>query len=515
MRSFRFARRSFLTAIGGAVGLRVLLDNMVAKAEGASSPPRFLMTHWPLGTVRYLFLPQGSGRSYEPSPIVQPFIDAGLRDEMTILYGLSQQAIGSGMGGSHEAGTVMMTTGHSCPGVRANGGEADDAVAGGPSFDQIFLKNVPALQTPGAGYVNAICDARVDSEEISTQCLSYGYTKRSIAGARGGTVEESTPLLPEVSPRKLYASLFSGFMPGGSTGENQEALARALKKRKSVLDFALRELDRLKALAPGSERDKIELHAEAIRKLEQGLTGQPESPVESCQPPAAPDPDIVAPRGSKFVSSGWLEPAASSDESLHAQLGKLHMAVIAAAFQCDLTRVASFQWAPGQSHVAFNGLYPGQPDVSYMHHPTSHVVTDGRLPLADTAPSGQAGDILQFLGNVQTWYNARHAELLLMLKNTQDGFGNSLLDHTVVPYVTEIACCTHQRQPLPALIFGGRALGMQHGSLLDFAAQPRCHNDLWVTVAQAYLGSDPLAKLADETFHKDGVEPIEGLWQAP
>ena len=165
--------------------------------------------------------------------------------------------------------------------------------------------------------------------------------------------------------------------------------------------------------------------------------------------------------------------------------------------------------------MAFKGLYPGQPDTSYVHHPTSHRVVDSQLPLGDAAPQGASADVLQFLANVQTWYNQKHAALLVALKSAQDSYGNSLLDNTVVPYLTEVATCTHERQPLPAFIFGGKTLGMQHGSYLNFEANPRHHNDLWMTIAQAYLGGDPLGQLTAETFAKAGVAPIAGLWQAP
>src|SRR5690606_575038 len=141
-------------------------------------------------------------------------------------------------GGGHEAGTPFTTTGCGAEGTRQNGGESDDGVAGGPSFDQVFLKNVPALARDGVGYVNAICDARVDSNETSTQCLSYSYTTRSISSARpGGNITEHTPLLPQLSPAQLYAGLFANFMPGGATEANREAALRALHLRKSVLDF--------------------------------------------------------------------------------------------------------------------------------------------------------------------------------------------------------------------------------------------------------------------------------------
>lgn len=520
MKSFRFARRSFLAAVGGAVGLRVLLDNMVAAAAGATSPPRFLMTHWPVGTVRYLFKPTGSGANYTASKIIQPFIDAGLKDDMSVFYGFTHQPFNSNIGGGHESGTPMMTTGCRVPGTRANGGEGDDGVAGGPSFDQIFLKNVMELQTPGPGYVNAICDARVDSLETSTQCLSYSYATRSIAAASGGNVTEATPLLPELSPLQLYLSLFSDFMPGGGTDANQAELLRAVKMRKSVLDYALAELNRLQTLAPASEKSKIDSHAAAIRLVETQLQTQIDSGVvtmQGCMPPTKPD-GTVGSKGSKndYTNDPANPPMQkSSDEALHEKVGNLHMDIIIAAFQCDLRRVATFQWSPGTNHVSFKGQYPGRADAIYMHHPTSHLIQNSSLSLGNSSPGGTNGDLLQFLGNIQTWYNAKHAALLNKLKAAKDSYGNSLLDHTVVPYVTEVAETSHTRQPLPAFIFGGKALGMIHGSYYDFEGNLRSHNDLWMTVAQAYLGADPVSKLAAEKFEKKNVAPVAGTWKAP
>jgi hypothetical protein len=66
------------------------------------------------------------------------------------------------------------------------------------------------------------------------------------------------------------------------------------------------------------------------------------------------------------------------------------------------------------------------------------------------------------------------------------------------------------------MIFGGAALGMQHGQFLNFENQQRPHNDLWMTIAQAYLKTnDPVSVLSDEVFQKQGVGPIDGLWQMP
>lgn len=519
MRSYRIARRSFLAAVGGAVGLRLMLDNMVAVAQGQSSPPRFLMTHWPVGTVHYWFKPQGTGRDYVTSRILQPFEDAGLREEMIVLFGMHVD-FGANGGGGHEAGTPMATTGTTCPGTRVNGGEADDAAAGGPSFDQIFLKNVTDLRTPGIGYANAICDARVDSLETSTQCLSYDYATRSIAAARpGGQITEHIPLLPELSPVQLYGKIFSGFMPGGQSEANLDAAARSLVMRKSVLDYSLNELNRVKSLAPASESSKIDFHAEVIRKIETQLSQQIEDGTVgvACEPPPAPDAELVGKNGGRNGNYGRAGTTIADDE-IHAEVGKAHYGIIKSAFQCDLIRVATFQWSPGTNHVSFKGMFPDDPNAIYMHHPLSHDILSNRGWVTDSKPGGREGSIVEFLANVQTWYNARMVEMLNDFKEATDAFGSSLLDYTVIPYITEVSDTTHAWSPMPALIFGGKALGMQGGQYVEvgggFGNRPSI-NAMWMSIAQAYMGADPLSKLQGEKFSKAGAEPIPGLWKAP
>jgi hypothetical protein len=526
MMSYRFARRSFLSGIGGALGLRVMLQTMEATAQGMKSPPRFLLTHWPVGTIKYNFVPQGSGTNFTFSRILKPFETAGLKDDMIILYGLDANAI-PGPGGGHEKGTPLATTGAATPGTRDGEPETDDAFAGGPSFDQIFLKNVPDLVRPGIGYANAICDSRVDLLEVSTQCLSYGYAKQSVAQIlpSKGTGSENIPLLPQLSPLQLYLSLFSSFS-ADPTGGNTEALKRALIERKSVLDFSLRELDRLKKLAPASEADKIQIHADAIRKIEMDLTSKIAGGVimpTGCTPPAQPDAASVGKADGKIQRHDYgigRDSATASDEMVHEAVGKLHMGIITAAFQCDIIRVATFQWSPGTNHVAFQGKYPGEASTIYMHHPVSHRIgTESYCLDASTVPSsGTNKNDIEFLTNIQTWYNEKMAGLLSNMKTATDAYGGSLLDYTIVPYVTEVAQTVHTRYPLPAMIFGGKKLGMIGGQYQNFESTHRPHNDLWLTIAQAYFPNQaPTDALKAEIFatQKKYTGPIPGLWAKP
>ena len=513
MTSYRVSRRSFMAGVGGAVGLQILLSNLEAAAEGMKSPPRFLMTFWPTGTPRQRFLPTGGRTDFTISPILAPFEKAGLREDLIILYGLAHRNTCPGGGGS-EAGTVFGSTGADSEGTRANGGEGDDAVAGGPSFDQIFLKRAAArLGRPGVGYINTIGDARVSSYEISSQCLSYSYDRRQIEAARGGMINENIPLMPLLKPADAYAALFAGFVPGST---EKEELVRNLKKRKSVLDSALRELTRLHGLAPASQREKIDAHADAIRKLEERLAAELDAAGNTdCSVPPPPDPGVRGLSGSAFeygnpkvdrVDDVWLE-----------QVGKLHLAVIRAAFQCDLIRVATFQWCPATNRVAFKGLYPGDPEASYVHHPllNNHGGSQDMWAGAPPADPTQR-NVYEFACNAQTWFYQKTVDALVEFKNAKDAFGGSLLDHTIVPFITDEADPSDARQPLPALIVGGRKLGMVGGQFLNSSPIVN-HNAMWLTIAQAYFpGQDPAQVLADEAFMKRlPAAPLEGLWKAP
>src|SRR5690606_4587077 len=234
-----------------------------------------------------------------------------------------------------------------------------------------------------------------------------------------------------------------------------------------------------------------------------------------CMLPTKPSDSLTGKTGSKFDYGS--EQTSVADDEVHEQVGKAHAAILLAAFQCDIIRVATLQRSPGPDHVSFKGMFPSDPNKIFMHHPLSH-----RQPFLNSASSsgdppsgGEARDIYEFLCNVQTWYNQKMADILSEFKAAQDAFGGSILDYTCIPYVTEVADSAHSRGPKPALLFGGSKLGMKHGT---FVNSERPQSDLYVTVAQAYLKtSDPMSVLRDENFARSNPmpAPIPGLWEPP
>ena len=290
MISYRFKRRAFLAAMSGGVGLKIMLRTLEGSAQGMRSPARLLVTHWPVGIVagqnEALWRPTSG--SVSGSPGLKPFADAGLGPDMTVIRGLSTPV---GFGGSHEGGTVGLVTGLAAPGTRSGEAESDDAFAGGPSFEQIMLQEVPGLQRPGPGFANSIADSRTDFGEISTKCLSYSTEFQAVSAAIGAG-PEAKPLPPLISPFDQFTNLFSGFVPGtagtGGGGGGQaggaggggggapppvaDATLKKLVGRRSVLDFSVEELNRLKQMAPSDARHKLGIHTDAVVAAETALT---------------------------------------------------------------------------------------------------------------------------------------------------------------------------------------------------------------------------------------------------
>ncbi len=473
MRSYKFARRSFLAWTGAAVGLHALLRNMEAAAQGMGSPQRLLLTHTPVGTIRPLWVCSGAGTDFTFSPILKPFEDAGLRNDLIIIDGMNMETI-DGPGGGHEKGSVTMSTASPTKWTRTGQTEGDDPMAAGPSVDQLMISKLPTLSDRPFKSLQALCDDRIDHQEISCRCLTYDVATQPQRGINDNNAYENIPIRPYLKPLDLYNRVFGKMIPGGG---NDADLTRARAAKKSVLDFSMRELDRLRTLAPASQSQMIDQHAQAIRDLEKELDSVPNS--MTCGLATAPPGISAIPDDG--LDHDEFPNATTSDDTMHQQIGELHMAIIRAAFACDLTRVATFQWSPGTNHIAFKGIHPDNPNGIYTHHPISHQVKDEEILEPDAA---RRSANVQFLANVGTWYNKRMGELVNLMKTTKDIYGNPLLDNTVIPFLSEVSGATHHKNNMPICLFGGKNLGFKGGQFLKFPERPFA--DLWLTILEAF-----------------------------
>jgi len=492
--SYRMARRSFLRACGGSAALLVpLLRDIEARADGAGAPLRFLVIHKPLGAQWALWRPTATATTttFTLPACSAPF--EPLRSKMVLIDGVNivTATVGGGDGGTASAEGDMLALMTGQPALGKIGQQ--DWCAGGASIDQILLARSPLLGGPASpthtafGSLQLAADIRADRDEVAPRVMSYLDplpNQTDITKAR-------QPLYPETQPLAVFNRLFGGALPPGTTAADA---ARLLAQKLSVLDFMRSDLARLRTLIPASEKDRLATHADAIQKLEATIratlpTGG------ACIVPAAPPMfnPAVPPRGPNSTLNTTLagldyytpnEP----DNHPHQAVGRLHLALIKAAFACDLTRVATFSWASGTSWVLFPGPFDGAPLPNNLAAATHHNMADA----SDAATN-------PWLANVDAFYARETAQALQEFDAQADSDGNTLLDNTVAAYVSEGSQMPgHGFTDIPFAVFGGKNTRVQGGRFLKATGGPlksvangtttgnRPTNDVWLALAPIF-----------------------------
>lgn len=160
---------------------------------------------------------------------------------------------------------------------------------------------------------------------------------------------EGRALTPIYSPQTAHQAIFSGFTPGGGNMTDPPGMTVAERRRRSALDLVKGELTALSGRLGAAEREKLELHADSIRQLEQSLEagmGGGSEPIAECSVPGAPD---------------------AGSEPLLASASHLDLAVRALA--CGRTRVAAVQFGHHQNtQVSLPDVgSPGDWHNTFMH----------------------------------------------------------------------------------------------------------------------------------------------------
>ena len=432
MKHLLLSRRAFVGSVGTVAAAGLLVGHpllRLARAQDGTPPPkRLLIIHKPCGTIPANYLPQGTGTDFTLSRILLPF--DGLRQNMLVVTGLDIKKKPNTPGQDHGNGMVTFMTG----GATIQDPAFTAVIAERESIDQIVARDTNFIGKAPFASVQLAADVRSDRDEVFTRVLSY-------AG-------RAAPLPPEHRPASAYARLFGELIPGGATPENVAALARARERKRSVLDFASGSLGRLSQRAPVEQRPKLEAHLAAVRELERALDAQ-----APCTTTASSVQNAVA----------AADPIQIDDH--HGEIGLAQLEIIKGAFQCDLTRVATFMWAAGNSHVNFSRILPGVENAG--HHAITHVGVN-----RDEDET-----------RIHEWYCQKLAGFLRSMSETPDGDGTSLLDNTVVVIWSEITLGKHTFDNVPIQVFGGTGTGLQGGRVLDFGG--RSTNDLWLSIAHA------------------------------
>lgn len=309
---------------------------------------------------------------------------APYKDRLTVIEGLSLVSgmVNSGYTNDHDTSHNNLLTG---AGVKGSGGSWEESKALGPSVDQVIAN---AVKHPD----------RIPSLEFGTD---NGY----LGGFCSFGSESKTPI--EQSPRAAYDRLFSNFEATEPTEEGQIS-----DRRGSVLAMLDQEYGAVIPQLASEDREKLEKHRAMLADLERRMTGL--SSLE-CSSPTG--------------ESEWLWGGAKRD--VVRQFGK----IIASAFACDMTRVATIQMSQ-LANAEFNAP-PGDVHQDYAHQ-------------------SDKSDLAQ---SEMRKFNRVYAEMFASVVDEVAAYGDvngNLLDNTLVVWMSEhgITNEAHTMTEHPAVMVG-------------------------------------------------------------
>lgn len=243
----------------------------------------------------------------------------------------------------------------------------------------------------------------------------------------------------EVDPVRAYDRLFASLVEGAPEGE------AILRRRRSLLDFVGRDVERFSTRLGAEDRRKTEQYLASIRAMELRLAAHQ----LACGEIPRPDPGTSDQREWGPVNHGAID---------------AHLEVTANALACGVTNVAAISVFGGaSSYCQWNEL--GADGVG--HHDVHHAERD------------------EVLGAVHRYTAEKVASFWDRLRAIPEGEG-TLADRTVLLFLNSGGGGHHTgRYTIPAMVLGNLGGRLRSGRWVTYARDEHCVSDLFVTLIQA------------------------------
>jgi uncharacterized protein DUF1552 len=262
-------------------------------------------------------------------------------------------------------------------------------------------------------------------------------------------------LSPIASPTAAFGAIFggSGDVGGGAAPDAPDQAALRLTNRQSILDVLKGDIAQLNRELVGSEKQKLDIHLDSIRQLEERIAQQVGVGTDQ-------NAGVIEP-----VSCDRPGVAAQSQDLLNSAV---HLDIAVQAFACDLTRVAAVEFGHHQ------GAQVNIPEVGTgdWHNDFTH---------ADAAPRNR-------MVNLERWLSGRFVDAANKLKATPAPTGGgSLFDQTLMIWARDMGdSVVHDGSNLRFVLSGGAGgyLGKAaNGRFINGGGQP--HQRLLLNVLEA------------------------------
>ncbi len=408
---FRKGRRWFLSAAGVTVALPYLeaLDPKRAQAALGTGTKRLFLFHTPAGVNVTSWAPSGTGTNFTLGPTMKAVSDASLQSKVMIVTGTS--AIGGPRG--HTCGISGVLTGVQCQTNSTSNAESFDQVAAAAIGAQTAFPSIELGTTHNTENPNA----------------ESGYS--TVLKDNLNWLNATTPLSRQIIPLTAFNQIFANAKgaPAASAADGGAAVLSVKDAmRKSVLDYSLAEGTALSARLGTADNVRLTQYLDGLRALEKQI-------------------QITPTVGQTGVCTPGTAPAAGKPSDIQAHV-KLMLDMIVMAFQCDLTRVATFAYEHTTTEIqhTFLGVTPG-----YHSGVTHH----------NNQPAALAN-----YTTVGAWFVSQFVYAIKAMNAIPDGSG-TMLDNSVSMHFSELSDGnSHSNGNMPMLIAGTAGGKLQTGRVV-------------------------------------------------
>jgi hypothetical protein len=454
-------RRTVLKGVGATIGLpwlEAMLPSLRTSARGApdeAPPVRMACLFWPNGCNPHAWTPEGQGRDYKLSPILEPLCCH--RDDILVLTQLSNQ--GTFTGDGHYVKDAAWLTGTT---IRRTTGA--DLNAGGISMDQLAAKRV--------GVLTPIPSLELGVEPVTTGVdTNVGYTR--LYGSHISWSSPTTPVAREINPKLAFARVFRSDGTTTSAGDDR-----------SILDFVDEDARALRNRVGQGDRRKLDEYLDSVRAVEKRIAFEAEDRRARYRDDPQARADVEALGGR--VDTYKHDPGRHRERSMnHTEHVRLMLDILLLALQTDATRIATFMFGNSVSNKNFSFVE----GVSGGHHELSHHEND-------------AEKLAQYQ-RITTWHIEQCAYVLDRMKEIREG-EHSLLDNSMVLFGSALRDGnSHNPHNLPTVLAGRASGTLAPGRHLAYGKDtPLCN--LYVSMLERIGAS--VERFADSTGPLPGLD---------
>jgi hypothetical protein len=406
MKTWELRRRDVIKRLGVGMGCLPLLRASELWAA-PSQPKRLIIVMNTNGYRQQYWKPQVGSLMTQTLPDASSPLEPH-KANITFLPDMSQPAYGGGGHGSYV----------SCLASGPNDNLREYRVPFAPTIDQIVgpqlaqAANLPRVTLPLGIQIEGGNAGIFPSQRMCWK-------------------DRNNPITPEEDVYKAYADVFAG----GKTTVDLSGVRSLMARKKSLLDYVGRAIDRFKLRLAADDRETIDGHLASVRELESQLSA-PRADVAQCgTDPGAP-----------------IDAKASGN---YPTLMKLSFDLMVAALRCDVTRVATLAPCDASgSNISFKWV----PEASRGWHSMGHNPTSGSV------------DNKRF---ADKWLMGQFASLIARLKAVPEPTGGTMLDNTVVLWANHMEeGHTHNSQKTPWMLAGNVGGYFRHGQCVASAGKP-------------------------------------------